>query len=54
MDFVVRVAVPDANALRDLVVDSFADREDVAHVETSLIFEHARAHEKPNFIDFEG
>ena len=50
MDFVVRVAVPDSNALRDLVVDSFADREDVSHVETSLIFDSARAHQKPNFL----
>ena len=50
MDFVVRVAVPDASALRDLVVDAFAAREEVAHIETSLIFGHERSSVLPNFV----
>ena len=49
MDFVVRVAVVDAQALRDLVVDAFADREEVAHIETSLIFEAIAAPGLPNY-----
>jgi DNA-binding Lrp family transcriptional regulator len=50
MDFVVRVAVPDASALRDLVVDAFAAREEVAHIETSLIFGHERSSALPDFV----
>ncbi len=50
MDFVVRVAVPDAHALRDLVVDAMAAREEVAHIETSLIFGHHRSSVLPNFL----
>jgi DNA-binding Lrp family transcriptional regulator len=50
MDFVVRVAVRDAQSLRDLVVDAFADREEVSHIETSLIFGSARSPTLPNFL----
>jgi DNA-binding Lrp family transcriptional regulator len=39
-DFVIRVAVRDASHLRDLVVDGFTSRPEVAQVETSLVFEH--------------
>ena len=39
-DFLVHVAVRDADHLRDLAMDSFTTRNEVAHIETRLIFEH--------------
>lgn len=41
-DFLVHVAVRDSDELRDLVLSEFTGRAEVAHVETSLIYEHAR------------
>lgn len=41
-DFLVHVAVRDSDELRDLVLRAFTARPEVAHVETSLIYEHAR------------
>jgi DNA-binding Lrp family transcriptional regulator len=41
-DFLVHVAVRDSDALRELILDAFTSRPEVAHVETSLIYEHAR------------
>lgn len=38
-DFLVHVAVKDANHLRDLALDSFTTRPEVEHLETSLIFQ---------------
>ncbi len=42
-DYLVHVAVPDMEHLRDLVLD-FTARSEVEHVETRLIFEHIRKH----------
>ncbi len=42
-DFLVHVAVRDVVHLREVIVRSFTSREDVSHVETSLIFEYARS-----------
>ena len=39
-DFLVHVAVRDADHLRDLALDAFTTRSEVAHIETRLIFEH--------------
>jgi len=39
-DFLVHVAVRDADHLRDLALDAFTTRPEVAHIETRLIFEH--------------
>lgn len=39
-DFLVHVAVRDADHLRDVAVNSFTGFPEVAHLETSLIFEH--------------
>ncbi len=39
-DFLVHVAVRDADHLRDLAMDAFTTRSEVAHIETRLIFEH--------------
>ena len=41
-DFLVHVAVRDSDHLRELILSAFTARPEVAHVETSLIFEHAR------------
>ena len=38
-DFLVHVAVRDANHLRDLALDSFTTRPEVEHLQTSLIFQ---------------
>ncbi len=39
-DFLLHVAVRDADHLRDLAGDTITGRPEVSHVETSLIFEH--------------
>ncbi|NQV05362.1 Lrp/AsnC family transcriptional regulator [bacterium] len=39
-DFLVHVAVRDADHLRTLAVSGFTTLPEVAHIETSLIFEH--------------
>jgi DNA-binding Lrp family transcriptional regulator len=39
-DYLVHVAVHDADHLRDLALDAFTTRREVAHIETRLIFEH--------------
>ncbi len=50
-DFLVHVVASSVNHLRDVVSENFAAREDVAHMETSLIFDHARSYELPNFAE---
>jgi DNA-binding Lrp family transcriptional regulator len=42
VDYLLHVAVADADALRDFVLDHVVGRPEVAHAETSLIFEHVR------------
>jgi DNA-binding Lrp family transcriptional regulator len=42
-DFLVHVAVRDADHLRNLTMDAFTTRREVAHIETSLIFGYTRA-----------
>jgi DNA-binding Lrp family transcriptional regulator len=41
-DYLVHVAVRDAEHLRDFALSAFATRPEVAHMETSLIFSHKR------------
>ena len=41
-DFLVQVAVRDSDELRDLILRAITARPEVVHVETSLIYEHAR------------
>ena len=41
-DYLVHVAVRDAEQLRDFALTAFATRPEVAHMETSLIFSHRR------------
>ena len=47
-DFLVHVVVRGADHLRDLAVSSFTSWPEVAHIETSLIFEHVA---KPGLPD---
>ena len=48
-DFQVHVAVRDAHHLRDLALDAFTTRIEVAHIQTSLIFEWVKKPGLPNF-----
>jgi DNA-binding Lrp family transcriptional regulator len=48
-DFMVHVAVRDVHHLRDLALDAFTRRSEVAHVETALIFGHARNKGLPSY-----
>jgi DNA-binding Lrp family transcriptional regulator len=48
-DFQVHVAVRDAHHLRDLALDAFTTRAEVAHIQTSLIFEWAKGKVMPNY-----
>lgn len=41
-DFLIHVAVPDTDALYGFVIDRLTQREEVADVRTSVIFEHLR------------
>ncbi len=48
-DLLIHVAVRDVGHLRDML-QRLTSREDVAHVETSLVFEFARAPTMPNYV----
>ncbi|MEJ2515373.1 MAG: Lrp/AsnC family transcriptional regulator [Gammaproteobacteria bacterium] len=41
-DFLVHVAARDADHLREITLSAFTEQPEVAHIETRLIFEHAR------------
>lgn len=49
VDFLVHVALRDAAHLRDLVLDDFTRRAEVAHLETHVLFEYVRAAATPNY-----
>ncbi|MBD8526194.1 Lrp/AsnC family transcriptional regulator [Pseudomarimonas arenosa] len=49
-DFQVHVAVQDADHLRDFALSAFAQRPEVAHIETRLIFEYRRGDELPIYV----
>ena len=46
-DFIVHLAVRDADHLRDLALDAFTSRAEVGRIETHLIFEHVAKPELP-------
>ncbi len=50
-DFFLHVAVRDSNHLLELNLNHFSTRPEVAHVETSLIFEYHRNPVLPSFLD---
>ena len=52
-DFLVHVGVRDANHLRDLALDAFTSRPEVARIETHLIFEHVAKAQMPVLADAE-
>jgi DNA-binding Lrp family transcriptional regulator len=41
-DFLVHVATESTSSLREYILDTFSERPEVAHIETSLIFEAVR------------
>ncbi len=49
-DLLVHVAVRDADHLRDLVLNEFASRDEIANCETSLIFEAAFSPPLPHYL----
>ena len=48
-DFLVHVAVRDVHHLRDLALDAFTTREELDHIETSLVFNYHRNPVLPNY-----
>lgn len=48
-DFLIHVAVRDANHLRDFVLEKITTRPEVAHLNTSLIFRHSRSPTLPYY-----
>ena len=52
-DFLLQVAVRDADHLRDLNLSAFTSRPEVAHLETALIFEHVGHRPLPNYAEEE-
>jgi DNA-binding Lrp family transcriptional regulator len=50
-DFLVHVAVADAQHLRNFALDALTSRPEVAHLQTSLIFGTSRAKRMPDYID---
>lgn len=48
-DFMVHVAVPGSEHLRDFTLDALTSRDDVARVETSLLFDYARDPRLPDY-----
>lgn len=51
-DFLVQVWVRNPEHLRDLIMTSFTALEEIAHIETGLIFEHTHSPDLPTFIEF--
>ena len=49
IDFLAHVWAQNSDHLRDLAMTAFTSREEVAHIETELIFEHIRSAEVPSF-----
>lgn len=50
-DFVVQVGVRDSEHLRDLILEAFTTREEVDHIETAIIFDHAQRWVLPDYRD---
>jgi DNA-binding Lrp family transcriptional regulator len=50
-DFLVHVAVKNAHHLRDLAMDAFTTRVEVARIRTSLVYRHERKWPLPTYRD---
>ena len=48
-DFLVHVAVRDANHLQDLALDGFTTRKEVSRIQTALVYEHIQPGVWPNY-----
>jgi DNA-binding Lrp family transcriptional regulator len=48
-DFVIHVAVRDADHLRNLTLDDFTTRAEVARLNTALVYEHIGESAWPNY-----
>jgi hypothetical protein len=53
-DFIVHLAARDADHLRDLALDAFTSRREVARIETHLIFEHTAKPQLPVLAEGKG
>jgi DNA-binding Lrp family transcriptional regulator len=42
-DYLLHIAVPDTDVLRDFVLDRLTSRPEIAQVQTSIVFEHMRS-----------
>ncbi len=49
IDFLLHVWSRDSDHLRELAMTAFTSREEVAHIETELLFEHIRSAELPSW-----
>jgi DNA-binding Lrp family transcriptional regulator len=50
-DFLVHVAVPNVQYLRDMTIDRIASRAELSHMETAIIFDFDRSWVRPSFVD---
>lgn len=50
-DFLLHVVVRDIHHLRDVVLSAFTTRSEVAHIETSIVFEHLANPALPNLTE---
>jgi DNA-binding Lrp family transcriptional regulator len=48
-DFLVHVLVRDTDHLRELALSGFTSRPEVGHIETALVFQHARKASWPDY-----
>ena len=48
-DFLVHVIVRDSDHLRDIAMGAFTAQPEVAHIETSIIFEHTQFRRLPDY-----
>ena len=48
-DFLVHAVVRDSDHLRDIAMGAFTAQPEVAHIETSIIFEHTRFRRLPDY-----
>ena len=54
IDFLIHVWTLDSAHLRNFTMTAITAREEVSHIETELIFEHADCAELPSFLDLPG
>lgn len=52
-DFLLHVAVRDTDHLREIALSAFSTREEVVHMETSLIYETVESPALPSYLPFD-